>query len=61
MQTFAFNLRRTPFQDVPERRAFNLAFNFEWANKTLFFDQYQRTESYFDNSELRRPGPATPA
>lgn len=57
MQGFAFNLRRKQFRDVRVRRAFNLAFNFEWANKSMFFDQYRRTSSYFDNSELKASGP----
>ena len=36
--------------------AFNLAFDFEWANKNLFYDQYTRVGSYFDNSELKATG-----
>ncbi len=55
MQAFAFNIRRPQFQDPRVRRAFNLAFDFEWANKNLFYDQYQRVSSYFDNSELKAP------
>ena len=38
------------------RHAFNLAFDFEWANKNLFYDQYTRVGSYFDNSELKATG-----
>ena len=56
MQTFAFNIRRAQFQDPRVRRAFNLAFDFEWANKNLFYDQYVRLGSYFDNSELKSTG-----
>jgi microcin C transport system substrate-binding protein len=56
MQSFAFNIRRPQFQDARVRQAFNLAFNFEWANKNLFYDEYQRVNSYFDNSELRASG-----
>jgi microcin C transport system substrate-binding protein len=56
MQSFAFNTRRPQFQDPRVRRAFNLAFDFEWANKNLFYDQYQRVNSYFDNSELKAEG-----
>jgi microcin C transport system substrate-binding protein len=52
MQAFVLNLRRPQFQDRRMRQALNLAFNFEWANKNLFYGQYQRTESYFQNSEL---------
>jgi microcin C transport system substrate-binding protein len=56
MQAFAMNIRRPQFQDPRVRRAFNLAFNFEWANKNLFYDEYQRVNSYFDNSELKASG-----
>lgn len=56
MQSFAFNLRRKQFQDRRVRQAFNLAFDFESANKSLFYGQYTRTSSYFDNSELKATG-----
>ena len=56
MQAFVFNLRRKQFQDPRVRKAFALAFNFEEANKQLFYNLYQRTNSYFDNSELASKG-----
>lgn len=57
MQGFMFNLRRSLFQDQRVRRAINLAFDFPWANKHLFYGQYVRADSYFSNSELAaRPG-----
>jgi microcin C transport system substrate-binding protein len=56
MQAFAFNLRRPQFQDARIRLAFNLAFDFEWANKNLLYGEYERTGSYFDNSELKATG-----
>ena len=56
MQSFAFNTRRPQFQDPRVRQAFNLAFDFEWANKNLFYDQYSRVGSYFENSELKAQG-----
>ena len=52
MQAFVFNLRRPLFQDVRVRRALGYAFDFEWSNKTLFYGQYARTNSFFENSEL---------
>jgi len=55
MQAFVFNLRRPQFQDRRVRQAFNLAFDFEWANKNLFYDQYARVGSYFQGSELAAP------
>ena len=29
---------------------------FEWQNKALFYGQYQRLQSYFENSELAATG-----
>jgi microcin C transport system substrate-binding protein len=55
MQCFVLNLRRPQFQDRRVRQAFNLAFDFEWANKNLFFGQYARVGSYFQGSELASP------
>ncbi|MBN9278316.1 MAG: ABC transporter substrate-binding protein [Hyphomicrobium sp.] len=56
MQGFAFNIRRPQFKDPRVRRAFNLAFDFEWASKNILFDQYTRVGSYFENSELKAKG-----
>lgn len=56
MQGFVFNLRRPLFQDIRVRQALALAYDFEWANKTLFYNAYTRTRSYFDNSELAARG-----
>ena len=55
MQSFVLNLRRPQFQDRRVRQAFNLAFDFEWANKNLFYGQYARVGSYFEGSELAAP------
>jgi microcin C transport system substrate-binding protein len=38
------------------RRAFNMALNFEWTNKSLMFDSYLRVNSYFGQSELHATG-----
>ena len=46
-QGYFFNLRREKFQDIRVRRAFNLAFDFEWTNKNLFYGLYHRTASFF--------------
>ena len=59
-QGFAFNLRRQKFQDPRVRRAFNLAFDFEWANKNLFYGQYTRTSSFFEGQELAAKGLPSP-
>jgi len=56
MQAFAMNTRRQVFSDPGVREALAYAFDFEWANKNLFFGQYTRTSSYFENSELASSG-----
>ncbi len=56
MQCFAYNIRRDIFKDRRVREALGFAFDFEWSNKTLFFGQYFRTKSFFDNSELASSG-----
>ena len=56
MQGFGYNLRRPMFQDWRVRKALAYAFDFEWSNKNLFYGAYQRTRSYFDNSELAATG-----
>lgn len=56
-QGFIFNTRRAPFDDIRVRRAFDLLFDFEWANKNLFHGQYKRINSYFPNSELAAAAP----
>lgn len=47
----AFNLQRPLFADRRVREAIGLAFDFEWMNKALFYGAYQRTCSYFQNTE----------
>jgi microcin C transport system substrate-binding protein len=56
MQAFAFNLRRDKFKDPRVRRAFNLAFDFEDINRTIFYGLYQRIDSYFYGTELASSG-----
>ncbi len=56
MQAFIPNLRRTKFQDQRVRRALNYALDFDGMNRTLFFGQYKRTSSFFQNTELASSG-----
>ena len=55
IQGFIFNTRKKIFQNKDIRKAITLAFDFSWSNKNLFYNQYQRCESYFSNSELSAP------
>lgn len=56
MQAFIFNSRREVFKDPAVRKALAYGFDFQWANKNLFYGQYTRTKSYFENSELASSG-----
>lgn len=56
MQGFIFNMRKTKYQDVRVREAIDLAMDFEWMNKTLFYDAYERTQSYFQNTDFMATG-----
>nr|WP_256972052.1 extracellular solute-binding protein [Paraburkholderia caledonica] len=56
MQGFFINLRRPIFRDVRVRQALDLALDFQWLNRQLFFDQYKRTGSFFANTDLQATG-----
>ena len=56
MQGFLMNTRRSIFQDFRVRKALGLAFDFQWVNKSLFYNQYTRSSSYFNNSHLAATG-----
>lgn len=56
LQNFAFNTRKDKFADIRVRKALNLAFNFDWANEKLFYNQYQRLFSYFTNTGMEASG-----
>lgn len=52
LQFFGFNTRLEKFADSRVREAIGLAFNFEWANEKLFYNQYERIYSLFSNTDL---------
>ncbi|HLV77120.1 MAG TPA: extracellular solute-binding protein [Marinobacter sp.] len=56
MQGFVFNTRKAVFSDPRVRQALAYAFDFEWTNRNLFYEQYTRTNSYFENSDLASSG-----
>ena len=55
-QSFIINLRRDKFKDTRVRKAIGLMFNFEWSNKTLFYDLYARINSFWENSDMSAEG-----
>ncbi len=56
LQFFGFNTRLEKFSDARVREAIGLAFNFDWANEKLFYNQYRRIDSYFANTEMAAKG-----
>jgi peptide/nickel transport system substrate-binding protein len=49
---FVFNTRRPIFADIRVRQAITLLFDFEWINRSFFYNLYRRSASFFDDSEL---------
>ncbi|WP_427854566.1 extracellular solute-binding protein [Halomonas dongshanensis] len=56
MQAFVFNLRKEKFTDPRVREALSLTFDFPWLNANIFYGAYQRTESFFQNSDMEAKG-----
>ena len=56
LQFFGFNTRLPKLQDRRVRKAIGLAFNFDWANKKLFYSQYKRIYSVFSNTDFAAEG-----
>ncbi|MCY9871509.1 extracellular solute-binding protein [Vibrio barjaei] len=55
-QAFVFNTERPVFSDPKVREALNYAMDFEWMNKNMFYNQYTRTRSYFQNTDYEAKG-----
>jgi peptide/nickel transport system substrate-binding protein len=49
---YVFNTRRRVFADIRVRQAIALLFDFQWINRDFFYNQYKRSASFFDDSEL---------
>jgi microcin C transport system substrate-binding protein len=55
-QGWFFNTRREKLKDKRLREAFICAFDFEWTNKKIMYESYQRTHSVFQNSDMMAVG-----
>ncbi|GAB4229766.1 MAG: extracellular solute-binding protein [Methyloligellaceae bacterium] len=55
-QGFFINTRRPKFADRRVRKALDHAFDFEWTNRNQFYGLYKRTESFFENSDMKAVG-----
>ncbi len=59
-QGWMINTRHEKFRDPRVREALALAFDFEWTNKNIMFGSYDRTHSYFQNSDMMAKGKPSP-
>ena len=59
IQAFMLNTRRAPFDDQRVRRALNYLYDFEATKRTILYNQYERINSYFPNSDYGASGPPT--
>jgi microcin C transport system substrate-binding protein len=55
-QGWFINMRKPKFSDPLVRQALVYAFDFEWTNKNIMYNSYQRTASFFENSPLKAEG-----
>ncbi|WP_287231501.1 MULTISPECIES: extracellular solute-binding protein [Vibrio] len=55
-QAFVFNTQSEVFKDARVREALTYAMDFEWMNKNMFYGQYTRTRSYFQNTDYEAKG-----
>ncbi len=60
MQAFVFNTHQPYFKDRRVREALGYALDFQWMNKNLFYGQYTRTRSYFQNTKYEAEGLPSP-
>ena len=55
-QSYVLNTRREVFKDLRVRQALGLAMDFEWMNRQLFYNAYQRVNGLFGNTECQATG-----
>ena len=56
MQAFLFNIRQHKFSDVRVREAISLTMDYTWMNQTLFYGAYDRSTSFFQNTDFEATG-----
>ena len=49
-QSYVLNVRRDKFKDVRVREALGLAIDYEWMNRQMFYNAYQRVVGLFGNT-----------
>ena len=59
-QSYVLNTRRDLFKDVRVRQALGLAMDYEWMNRQLFYNAYQRVNGLFGNTDCAATGLPSP-
>ena len=55
-QSYVLNTRREQFKDVRVREALGLAVDYEYMNRQMFYNAYQRVSGMFGNTECQAKG-----
>jgi microcin C transport system substrate-binding protein len=55
-QSYVLNTRRERFKDVRVRQALGLALDYEWMNRQMFYNAYQRVNGLFGNTDCQAGG-----
>ena len=59
-QSYVLNTRKEKFQDVRVRQALGLALDYEWMNRQMFYNSYQRVNGLFGNTDCQATGSPGP-
>ncbi|MDP1684571.1 extracellular solute-binding protein [Hydrogenophaga sp.] len=55
-QSYVLNTRRPPLDDIRVREALGLAMDYEWMNRQMFYNAYQRVQGLFGNTDCSPQG-----
>ena len=55
-QSYVLNTRRERLKDVRVRQALGLAMDYEWMNRQMFYNAYQRVNGLFGNTDCQATG-----
>jgi microcin C transport system substrate-binding protein len=59
-QSYVLNTRRPPLDDIRVREALGLAMDYEWMNRQMFYNAYQRVQGLFGNTDCAPQGSPSP-
>jgi microcin C transport system substrate-binding protein len=59
-QSYALNTRNPKLKDARVREALGLALDFEWMNRQMFYNSYQRVRGLFMNTDCQANGTPSP-